>query len=80
MQGLNLNSLISQFGGMQGIAQRMMSTFMKNNLPLNKDYVKQQLKGKSFSNDTIEQFRQIAHSQGFSDTVIDSTLKEVGIL
>ena len=80
MNNMNFQSLIQSMGGMQGVMQRLNSAFQKNGQTLNKNYILDSVRGKSYSPETIEEFKGLAKKYGYSDTDIDRTLREVGII
>lgn len=78
--GMNIMDMINGKFGNIGNAMKQLSIFL-NNKGLNAEQVvRQNLQGKTFSNETIEQFRQFAKQSGMSDEQIDTSLRKVGII
>lgn len=79
-QGQDMMSiLIGKFGTMQNAMKQLNSLMGKRGMNPREAAI-QELKGKSFSDDTINQFRTFARQCGMSDQQIDSGLREVGII
>ena len=75
----NFNSIIQQFGGIQNMAKQL-NRFLGNKGMDPKQIVLQNLQGKHFSNETINQFRQFAKQSGMSDEQINNGLRQAGII
>lgn len=78
--GMGILDMINGRFGNIGNAMKQLSMFL-NNRGLNAEQiVRQNLQGKTFSNETIEQFKQFARQSGMSDEQIDASLRKVGII
>lgn len=78
--GMNIMNLINNRFGNLGNAMKQLSILL-NNKGLNAEQiVRQNMQGKTFSNETIEQFRQFARQSGMSDKQIDEGLRKAGII
>lgn len=78
--GTNIMNMINNRFGNLGNAMRQLSMFL-NNKGLNAEQlVRQNIQGKTFSNETIEQFRQFARQSGMSDEQIDEGLRKIGVI
>lgn len=78
--GMNIMNMINNRFGNLGNAMKQLSMFL-NNKGLNAEQlVRQNMQGKTFSNETIEQFRQFARQSGMSDEQIDEGLRKIGVI
>lgn len=77
--GGNFNSIVNQFGGIQNMMKQFQG-FMGKKGVNPQQIALQNLQGKTFSEDTINQFRQFAKQSGMTDEQIDSGLKQAGII
>lgn len=74
-----MNNIIQQFGGINNMVKQLQM-FMGRKDINPKQMAMQNLRGKHFSNETIEQFRAFAKQSGMSDEQIDSGLRQAGII
>lgn len=75
----NINNIIQQFGGIQNMA-RQLDKFLGSKGLNAKQVVMQNLQGKHFSEETINQFRQFARQSGMTDEQIENGLRQAGII
>lgn len=75
----NLNNIIQRFGGIQNMA-RQLNNFLGSKGMNPKQIAMQNLQGKHFSDETINQFRQFARQSGMSDEQIENGLRQAGII
>lgn len=75
----NINSIIQQFGGLNNLA-RQLSGFLNKKGINAEQLVRQNIQGKTFSKETIEQFRAFAKQSGLSDEQINDGLRKIGVI
>lgn len=71
--------LNNRFGNIMN-AMKQLNMFLGNKGIDPEQMARENLKGKTFSNETIEQFRQFARQSGMSDQQIDEGLRRAGII
>lgn len=77
--GQNINQLIQQFGGIQNVVKQL-NKFLGAKGVNPKQVVKNNVNGKQYTPETINQFRQFAKQSGMTDDKIDSALREIGVI
>ena len=71
--------LVNRFGTIQNAMNQLNGLMGRRGMDPRQSAINE-LRGKHFSEETINQFRDLAHKSGMKDDVIDAALKEAGII